>query len=80
MLTPTKTVNKCSSNTLTPLVDHLFVSKLYSDGCHFMNLDNVTIQIPLQRQYRHNTNKVAVNAFVDFVLSNKDGIQSNMAN
>ncbi|MBU2918864.1 hypothetical protein KO505_12985 [Psychrosphaera sp. F3M07] len=45
-----------------------------------MALDNVTIQIPLQRQYRHNTNKVAVNAFVDFVLTNKDGIQSNMAN
>ncbi|MEH6712775.1 MAG: LysR family transcriptional regulator [Paraglaciecola polaris] len=56
------------------------VRKLYSEGCHFMDLDNVSTQIPVQIQYKKNNNNATVNAFVNIALNAKDDIQHSMAN
>lgn len=55
------------------------VRKLYSEGCHFIALDNVNIEIPVQIQYKKNNNSATVNAFVDIALAAQDKIQQSMA-
>lgn len=58
----------------------LCVSKLYSEGCHFIELDNVSTEIPLQIQYKQSNNSATVNAFVSIALTAKEEIQHSMAN
>lgn len=55
------------------------VSKLYSEGCQFIVLDNVSTQIPLQIQYKQNNNSATVDAFVNIALNAKADIQRSMA-
>jgi len=55
------------------------VSKLYSEGCQFIVLDNVSTQIPLQIQYKHNNNSATIDAFVNIALNAKADIQRSMA-
>ncbi|CAM3752363.1 hypothetical protein PMAG_b0489 [Pseudoalteromonas mariniglutinosa NCIMB 1770] len=54
------------------------VSKLYNAGCHFLALNNVTTQIPLQIQYKHNHPSATVNAFVEIALNAQSDIQQSM--
>ena len=56
------------------------VSKLYSEGCHFITLDDVSTQIPLQIQYKQNNHSATVNAFANIALNTKDEIQRSMLN
>jgi len=56
------------------------VRKLYSEGCHFIALDNVTTEIPLEIQYKQNNISATVNAFVELALQAKQTIQHSMAN
>tara|TARA_R110000751_G_C13794926_1_gene482900 strand:- start:19801 stop:20712 length:912 start_codon:yes stop_codon:yes gene_type:complete len=56
------------------------VSKLYSEGCHFVALDNVSTQIPLQIQYKQTSNNARVDTFVDIALKAKSAIQLSMLN
>ncbi|MFA3789784.1 hypothetical protein AB6T38_01560 [Aliiglaciecola sp. SL4] len=55
------------------------VSKLYSRGCHFIALEDVDTQIPLQIQFKQNNNSATVKAFLDIALAAKDEIQQSMA-
>jgi len=56
------------------------IRKLYSEGCHFITLDNVTTKIPLEIQYKQNNISATVNAFVELALQAKQTIQHSMAN
>lgn len=56
------------------------VRKLYSEGCHFIALDNVTTEIPLEIQYKQNNRSATVNAFVELALQAREAIQHSMAN
>jgi len=55
------------------------VRKLYSEGCHFIVLDNVNTKIPVQIQYKKNNSSATVNAFVNITLAAKHEIQQSMA-
>ncbi|MBQ4857336.1 LysR family transcriptional regulator [Pseudoalteromonas sp. MMG007] len=55
------------------------VRKLYSDGCHFIKLNNVTTQIPVEIQFKKTVTNAAVNAFVDISLNAREQIQKSMA-
>ncbi len=55
------------------------VRKLYSEGCHFLALDNVDTAIPVQIQYKQTNNNETVNAFVRIALAAKEEIQRSMA-
>lgn len=55
----------------------LCISKLYSEGCHFVDLKRVTTQIPLQLQYKKN-HSAAVSKFAEMTLSTQDQIQLSM--
>jgi len=55
------------------------VRKLYSEGCHFIVLDNVNTKIPVQIQYKKNNSSATVNAFVNIALAAKHEIQQSMA-
>ena len=54
------------------------VRKLYSKGCHFIKLQNVTTQIPVQVQYKKNNSSATVNAFVEIALEAREAIQKSM--
>ncbi|GAB2686398.1 LysR family transcriptional regulator [Aliiglaciecola aliphaticivorans] len=54
------------------------VSKLYSQGCHFIALDNVDTQIPLQIQFKQNDNSATTHAFLTVALNAKNEIQRSM--
>ena len=54
------------------------VRKLYSEGCHFIVLDNVNTKIPVQIQYKKNNSSATVNAFVNIALAEKHEIQQSM--
>ncbi|MDO6695294.1 LysR family transcriptional regulator [Aliiglaciecola sp. 3_MG-2023] len=54
------------------------VSKLYSQGCHFIALDNVETQIPLQIQFKQNDNSATTHAFLTVALNAKNEIQRSM--
>lgn len=54
------------------------VRKLYSEGCHFIALNNVNKQIPVQIQFKKNEVSATVSAFVDIAFSAKNDIQSSM--
>ncbi|MEL0659674.1 LysR family transcriptional regulator [Psychromonas arctica] len=56
------------------------IRKLYSEGCHFITLDDVTTKIPVQIQYKKNNASATVNAFVDIALNAKNEIQRSMMN
>ncbi|MDO6636053.1 LysR family transcriptional regulator [Pseudoalteromonas carrageenovora] len=55
------------------------VRKLYSEGCHFIALNNVTTQIPVEIQFKKAATNAAVNAFVDIALIAREQIQKSMA-
>ncbi|WP_342807407.1 LysR family transcriptional regulator [Alteromonas sp. M12] len=55
------------------------VSKLYSRGCHFIALENVDTQIPLQIQFKQNNHSATVHAFLNVALAAKSEIQRSMA-
>ncbi len=55
------------------------VRKLYSEGCHFIRLDDTSRPIPVQLQYKPGKNRATVNAFVAIALNAKDEIQQSMA-
>lgn len=55
------------------------VRKLYSEGCHFIALSNVTTQIPVEIQFKKTLTNAAVNGFVDIALSTRQQIQKSMA-
>lgn len=54
------------------------VRKLYSKGCHFVKLQNVTTQIPVQIQYKESNRSATVNAFVEIALEARGEIQKSM--
>jgi DNA-binding transcriptional LysR family regulator len=54
------------------------VRKLYSKGCHFVKLQNVTTQIPVQIQYKESNPSATVNAFVEIALEARGEIQKSM--
>jgi len=54
------------------------VRKLYSEGCHFMMLNNVSTHIPVHIQYKKTNNSATVTAFIDVALSATDDIQQSM--
>lgn len=54
------------------------VRKLYSKGCHFIKLPNVTTQIPVQVQYKKNNSSATVNAFVEIALEAREEIKKSM--
>jgi len=54
------------------------VRKLYSDGCHFITLENVDTQIPLQLQYNKNDNSATTQALVSTALNARNEIQQDM--
>ena len=54
------------------------VRKLYSEGCHFMMLKNVSTHIPVYIQYKQTNHRATVAAFVDVALSATDDIQQSM--
>ena len=54
------------------------VSKLYCEGCSFLTLENVNMEIPVQIQYKKNTSSATVNAFINIALNAKDEIQQSM--
>ena len=54
------------------------VSKLYSVGCHFIKLENVNTEIPVQIQYKKNNDNATVNAFVNIALNAKPSIQEGL--
>lgn len=56
------------------------IRKLYSEGCHFIALENINTHIPLEIQYKHTNKSATVNAFVNIVLDAKLDIQKGMAN
>jgi hypothetical protein len=56
------------------------VRKLYSEGCHFITLENISTQIPLEIQYKKNNSSATVNAFVNITFSAKVEIEKSMAN
>ncbi|TEW56546.1 LysR family transcriptional regulator [Psychromonas sp. RZ22] len=56
------------------------VRKLYSDGCHFIMLENITTEIPVHIQYKKSNCSATVNAFANIVLNAKQEIQHNMLN
>jgi len=55
------------------------VRKLYSEGCHFITLNNVSTQIPVHLQYKQSNDSATVAAFVAVALNAKDDIQQGMA-
>tara|TARA_R110002153_G_scaffold18300_1_gene63966 strand:+ start:639 stop:1550 length:912 start_codon:yes stop_codon:yes gene_type:complete len=56
------------------------IRKLYSEGCHFMTLDHVDMQIPLQIQYKKHNHSATVRAFAEIALMATNEIQHDMAN
>ncbi|MBQ4833528.1 LysR family transcriptional regulator [Pseudoalteromonas sp. MMG010] len=54
------------------------ISKLYSEGCHYIALNDVNTPIPLQMQYKKKQHSATLATFVDLVLSNKENISRNM--
>ncbi|MDO6486457.1 LysR family transcriptional regulator [Colwellia sp. 4_MG-2023] len=54
------------------------IRKLYSEGCSFIELNNVNTQIPLHIQYKKIDNNATVNAFIQIVLAAKKEIKHNM--
>ena len=54
------------------------IRKLYSEGCKFIELDNVNTQIPLHIQYKKTGNNATVNAFIHIVLAAKEEIEHGM--
>jgi len=56
------------------------VRKLYSEGCHFINLENINTQISLEIQFKQSNKSSTVNAFVNIVLDAKLDIQKSMTN
>ncbi|MBU2870636.1 LysR family transcriptional regulator [Colwellia sp. E2M01] len=54
------------------------VRKQYSEDCHFIRLENVDTQIPLEVQYKKSNNNSIVNNFVNIVLAAKTSIQQSM--
>jgi len=54
------------------------VRKLYSDGCHFMMLNNVSTHIPVHIQYKQTNHSATAAAFVAVALSATDDIQQSM--
>lgn len=55
------------------------VRKLYSEGCHFMALNNVSTQIPVHIQCKKNNDSATAAAFVSIALETKNEIQQSMA-
>jgi len=55
------------------------IRKLYSEGCHFIELNNVDTQIPLHIQYKKINNSATINAFIQIVLTAKKVINYNMS-
>ncbi|MEL0630448.1 LysR family transcriptional regulator [Psychromonas aquatilis] len=55
------------------------VSKLYSEGCHFIKLENVETKMPVQIQYKQSNDNATVNAFVDIALNAREAIQAEMS-
>lgn len=55
------------------------VRKLYSEGCHFITLENVDTQIPLQLQYKKTNTSATAKALVDIALGAQKDIQRSMS-
>lgn len=55
------------------------VSKLYCQGCRFINLENISTEIPVQIQHNKNNSNEMVNAFIKLALQAKGDIQQGMA-
>ena len=53
--------------------------KLYSEGCHFMPLDNISTQVPVHLQYKTSNSSTTVADFVAITLKAKEEIQKSMA-
>ena len=55
------------------------VRKLYSEGCYFITLNNISTQIPVQIQYKQRSDNAIVSAFVNIALDARDEIRQIMA-
>lgn len=54
------------------------VQKLYSEGCHFIDIKNLNTQIPLQLQYKKTNASATTKAFVAIALNAQKDIESSM--
>lgn len=54
------------------------VSKLYYQGCQFINLENISTEIPVQIQHHKNNSNEMVSAFIELALQAKNDIKQDM--
>lgn len=54
------------------------VSKLYNAGCHFLRLESIKSEIPIELHYLNNNTSATVNAFLKLTLSAIPEIQLSM--
>jgi len=55
------------------------VRKLYSEGCHFIILEDINSSIPVEIQFQKGKNKAVVDTFVEIALNAKDKIEEGMS-
>lgn len=55
------------------------VRKLYSAGCHFISLNDINTQIPVEIQFKKTLTNAAVDGFVEIALNSRQQIQKSMA-
>lgn len=53
--------------------------KLYSEGCHFIEIEKTNSYIPVQLQYKQSNQSATTRAFVDIALNTREEIQRLMA-